>query len=217
MNIRRAGLIAAVAAFASGALHAQQLYVADKLVLNVYQEADQGSGRVATIETGDTVEEIERSENFVHVRLPDGREGWVGANYLTAQPPAIVRLKELQAAQPGTASTQPPKELTDEIARLRKQNTSLTSEVADLKKKASLPVPQQSVASAPAVHAAVPPTTTTSVAPAEQESAPAVVVQRSYWWAWMLAVIAAGAAGFFAGYQTLGRRVRERFGGVKVY
>ena len=60
MNICRAGLIAAVAAFASGALHAQQLYVADKLVLNVYQEPDQGSGRVATIETGDTVEEIER-------------------------------------------------------------------------------------------------------------------------------------------------------------
>ena len=148
MNIRRAGLIAAFTVFVSGALHAQQLYVADKLVLNVYTEADQGSSRVATIETGDTVEELERSENFVRVRLPDGREGWVGANYLTAQPPAIVRLKELQAAQPGAAPAQPSKELTDEIARLRKQNTSLTSEVAELKKKASTPPPPQSAASA---------------------------------------------------------------------
>jgi uncharacterized protein YgiM (DUF1202 family) len=72
-------------AIASAELHAEQLYVEDKLVLNVYSEADQGSSRVATIETGDAVEEIERVEKFVHIRLADGREGWVGTNYLSAR------------------------------------------------------------------------------------------------------------------------------------
>jgi hypothetical protein len=30
-------------------------------------------------------------------------------------------------------------------------------------------------------------------------------------------VLLAGGGGFFAGYETLGRRVRQRFGGVRVY
>ena len=219
MKNLRANFIAVIVGCTSGALHAEQLYVADKLVLNVYAEAGSNGSRVATIETGDTVEEIERNENAVHVRLPDGREGWVGANYLSAQPPAILRLKELQAAQPGVAPTQPPKEITDEIARLRKQNASLTTEVAELKKKASTPPPPSSpsVASAPAVHEATPPTSSAAFAPDEPEREPVIVVQRSYWWVWLLGVIVAGSGGFFAGYQTLGRRVRERFGGVKVY
>jgi hypothetical protein len=195
-------------------LYAEQLYVADKLVLNVYADADQGSSRVATIETGDAVEEIERVENFVHVRLVDGREGWVGANYLNAEPPAIVRLKALQAAQAGGSGV-PAKQFTDQIARLEKQNASLTAEVTELKKKAAIQapltaaLPPNAESMAPAAHA--------SSEVSEPAAVPPVVIQRSYWWAWLLAVITAGGAGFFAGYQTLGRRVRERFGGVKVY
>jgi SH3 domain protein len=207
-------------AIASTTLQAEQLYVADKLVLNVYSEADQGGSRVATIETGDAVEEIERVENSVHVRLADGREGWVGANYLSARAPAIVRLKELQAGQP--AQTTPaqtidaPKQLTDEIARLKKQNASLNAEVTELKKKAA--ATQAAPGPALPVNASATPASLAASEPEEQvQPAPVVVIQRSYWWAWLLAVIAAGGIGFFVGYQTLGRRVRERFGGVKVY
>src|SRR6185436_13516908 len=61
----------------------RQLFVSDKLVLNVYSEPDQSGSRVASIETGDAVDELERDQGFVHIRLGDGREGWVGANYLT--------------------------------------------------------------------------------------------------------------------------------------
>jgi uncharacterized protein YgiM (DUF1202 family) len=75
----------------AGEASSQSLYVSDKLVLNVYAEPNQGGGRVATIETGDAVEQLERVDNFLRVRLTDGREGWVGANYLSAEPPAIVK------------------------------------------------------------------------------------------------------------------------------
>src|ERR1044072_4854733 len=61
----------------------QRRYVSDRLLLNVYAQADQSGGRVATIQTGDSVDELERAGNMVYVRLEDGREGWVGANYLT--------------------------------------------------------------------------------------------------------------------------------------
>jgi SH3 domain protein len=219
MNKRnRSALLAIALAITSGTLHAEQLYVADKLVLNVYAEANQDSNRVATIETGDAVEEIERVENFVRVRLADGREGWVGANYLNAEPPAIVRLKALQAerSESPAPSTDPPKQLTDEIARLKKQNASLTTELAELKKKAA--TAPATPAAAPAVNESVTPAAHAASEPQEAvAAAPVVVVRHSYWWAWLLAVVAAGGIGFFAGYQTLGRRVRERFGGVKVY
>lgn len=194
----------------------QQLYVDDKLVLNVYAEVDQGGGRVATIETGDVVEEIERVEKFVRVRLSDGREGWVGSSYLTSQPPAIVRLKELQAGQPASASapagdSAQTKKLSDDVARLQKQNSALTAELTELKKKPTAASPL----AAPAVNPTAAPAPVSE--PERVTTAPIVVVQRSYWWAWMLAVFVAGGGGYYVGYQTLGRRVRERFGGVKVY
>src|SRR5689334_23309028 len=84
---------------AESAQSVQRLFVSDKLVLNVYAEPDQGSSRIATIETGDAVDELERAENFIRVRLHDGREGWVGSSYLTSDAPAAVQLRELQRQQ----------------------------------------------------------------------------------------------------------------------
>ena len=77
--------------------------------------------------------------------------------------------------------------------------------------------PQIASAAAPA-EAVATPSAERVVEPQRADVAePIVVIKRDYWWAWILAVIAAGSGGFVAGYATLGRRVRERFGGVKVY
>ena len=77
----------------------RRLFVSDKLVLNVYSEPEQAGSRVGTIETGDAVDELERGEGFVRIRLSDGREGWVGTNYLTTDAPAAVQLRDLQRQQ----------------------------------------------------------------------------------------------------------------------
>ncbi|HVF16400.1 MAG TPA: SH3 domain-containing protein [Steroidobacteraceae bacterium] len=203
-------LIALASLTPAGEASSQSLYVSDKLVLNVYAEPNQSGGRVATIETGDAVEQLERVDNFLRVRLTDGREGWVGANYLSTEPPAIVKLKQLEAGQPVAA---PSKQSLDEMARLQKQNAVLNAQIAELKKSTAVP----SVAALPAEEKVVP-IVERPVEP-EQPSVitPAVVIPRDLWWAWALAVIAAGSVGFVAGYQTLARRVRARFGGVKVY
>lgn len=184
----------------------QKRFVSDKLVLNVYAEPDQGSARIETIQTGDAVEELERSGSLVRVRLDDGREGWVGASYLTDDAPAIVRLRELQRQQPSPAP-RVDKALQDEIAQLKKANTALHGQVSELQARLAAPVapppPQGETIVAtpePPLQAAVLPAT-----------APNGVV------GWLVAMLAVAAVSYAGGYQTLARRLRKKFGGLKVY
>lgn len=186
----------------------KQRFVADKLVLNVYAEADQGSARVATIQTGDAVDELERSGTLVRVRLEDGREGWVGANYLADDAPAIVRLRELQRQQP-TSAPRIDKAAAEENTRLKKENAALRGQVIEL---------QTRVASLAAVPAAkeqpveTPVADTTMQAAALGSPAPGGGV-----WGWLLAMILVGAVSFAGGYQALARRLRRKFGALKIY
>lgn len=184
----------------------QQLFVSDKLVLNVYSEADQGSSRVATIQTGEAVAELERSANMVRVRLEDGREGWVGANYLTSDPPAATRLRELQRERKA-ATRGSDKEFTEEIAKLKKQNATLQARVNELQSRPPAPV--------------APPVTQVMAANASEvmnEPQPLTAPSSAgIQWGWMFAAIVTGALGFASGYQTLARRLRKKFGGLKLY
>ena len=184
----------------------QKRFVSDKLVLNVYAEPDQGSARIETIQTGDAVDELERTGNLVRVRLEDGREGWVGASYLTSDAPAIVRLRELQRQQP-SAAPRVDKASLDEIAQLKKDNTALRGQVNELQARVATPTPpppQGETITAetqePPLQAAVLPTTALN----------GVV-------GWLVAMLAVGAISFASGYQMLARRLRKKFGGLKIY
>jgi uncharacterized protein YgiM (DUF1202 family) len=190
----------------------QRRYVSDKLVLNVYAQPDQSGGRVATIQTGDAVDELERSGNMVHVRLEDGREGWVGANYLTSDAPAAVRLRELQRDQKVPAPAEPDKKSIEEIARLKKENASLQGQVNQL----------QSRVTALGSMAEGAPTAETPSEPEVMEEEPAeqpavVITAGPAWWMWSIAIVLTGALGYASGYQTLARRLRRKFGGLKIY
>lgn len=189
----------------------RKLFVSDKLVLNVYAEPDQGSERVATIETGDVVEELERAEHFVRVRLDGGREGWVGANYLTSDEPAATRLRELQREQKGGQQAAE-KKAADEIARLKKESAALQAQVSALKS-----------AAASAARAPVDPAPDATTEEAQQEVDPAQMAGMTAAdaagipWAWALAVVLAAGLGFAGGYQTLAGRIRKKFGGLRIY
>ncbi len=196
-------LLVGVYTFVSTA-SAEPMFVADKLVLNVYAEPDQESERVATLETGDKVEMLEQLGTFMHVQLEDGREGWVGANYLTTDTPALVRLRALEKEQKATVQ-KAEKALKAQIEELKKQNEALQGEVATLKEAAEAEA---------AAHAR------------EQQEAAAAVEQVeperteqgfNFAWLWAPFVLLAGGAGYAAGYQTLARKIRNKFGGVKIY
>ncbi|HEY0686331.1 MAG TPA: SH3 domain-containing protein [Steroidobacter sp.] len=191
----------------------QTRYVSDKLVLNVYAEADQSSARIATIQTGDIVEELERSGNLVRVRLESGREGWVGANYLTSDEPAAARLRALEREQKtATRDTGKEKELAAEIASLKKENVSLRTQVDELKASAAAQVPPEEeetqIMAANAGEVIDEQTMSVSQGPATAGTGP---------WLWLLALVLTGALGYATGYQALARRLRRKFGGLKIY
>jgi hypothetical protein len=192
----------------------ERRYVSDKLVLNVYAEQDQGGGRVATIQTGDSVEELERVGSQVRVRLEDGREGWVGANYLTSDAPAAVRLRELERDQkvPAPAAPVPDKKAVEEIARLKKENAALQGQVGELQSRVTA-LGAMASEGAPAETPGEP--EVMDEEPAEQ---PIVVTTGGpAWWIWSIAIMLTGALGYASGYQTLARRLRRKFGGLKIY
>lgn len=197
----------------------QRRYVSDKLVLNVYAESDQSGGRVATIQTGDSVDELERSGNMVRVRLDDGREGWVGANYLTSDAPAAVRLRELQQNQKSPPSApapaEPDKKSLEEIARLKRENAALQGQVGELQSRVTaLGSMTEGAPTEPAAEEA--PSDEPEVMD-EPAQAPTVITLSPTWWMWLVAVVLTGALGYVSGYQSLARRLRKKFGGLKIY
>lgn len=191
----------------------QRRFVSDKLVLNVYAEPDQGSARVATIQTGDIVEELERSANLVRVRLEDGREGWVGASYLTTDEPAATRLRQLEREQK-SATRGADKEYTDEIARLKKDNAALQTQVSQLQSRAK----ELAAAPAPAPASQSEPVTalSESAVVTEEPQLAGAAVGGGAPWVWLIAVVLTGAVSFAGGYQTFARRLRRKFGGLKI-
>ena len=198
----------------------RQLFVSDKLVLNVYAEAHQGSARVATIETGEAVDELERSGNLIRVRLDDGREGWVGANYLTSEAPAAVRVRELQREQ--KSAVQAAEKSAAEMARLKQESAALQAQVNALRSAASsapssapkAPV-DNNVTAAAAVEEEVPETPEDTEP--QQPSAAVSLAAGPATWMWVLAVVLTGGLGYAAGYRSLDRKLRKKFGGLKLY
>jgi hypothetical protein len=157
---------------------------------------------------------LEKIEGYTRVRLVDGREGWIRSSYLTAQIPATQRLKELekQLASGATPSAQPDPQVAQELKLVKEQNAALQSEVAALKQAATQSAQSPAQMAAPVSTAAEPvgqlqgpqPPVESTLMPARMWAIPAIV-------------LAAGSLGFFLGYQALARRIRRKYGSVKIY
>ena len=193
--------------------HAEPLYISDKLVVNVYAEANPDSSKVATLDSGDALDAIEKVESYTHVRLADNREGWIKSSYLTAQAPAIVRLKELEKER-GNSTAVPSAQSINEIKQLKERNAALQSEISVLKQAAARPTSQ--IAAAPATKVATPVSQgRLKVEPIPRDEELPLSTEHLRWGAALVAV--SGAISFMLGYQTLARRIRRKYGSVKIY
>jgi SH3 domain protein len=206
--------LAAAFAMTTNAAHADPAYISDKLVVNVYAEANQDSGKVATLDSGDAVEATEKEDAYTHVRLADNREGWVKSSYLTAQVPAIVRLKELEKERGASASapSAPSAQLVEELKQIKEQNSALQAELAEAKHAAAQRL-------APAASA---PSPSPSPSQDRSESRQATRDQESANWlhplGWGAGFVLLGSLiGFALGYQSLARRIRRKYGSVRIY
>jgi hypothetical protein len=194
------GLLAAAGLAATG--RAAPAYVTDELVLGVYAEQSTQGQRLATLHSGASVETLAVSGESTQVRLPDGRTGWVKTSYLTAREPAAVRIKQLQDELDRTRATTP---ALAEAAE-RSEVARLTRELAARQAPAS-GTSDTATASMPATAAASGGSNDTGDG-RPFDSLP---------WLWIATLCFALACGFCLGYAALARRIRQKFGGLKVY
>jgi hypothetical protein len=172
-------------------------YVTDQLVLGVYAEQNSQGQRLSTLHSGARVETLAVSGETTQVRLGDGTTGWVKTAYLTNSEPASVRIKQLQ----------------DELDRSRAAPSALAeaaerSEVERLTRELSI---RQSEPRMAPVTAGVEAAALRTVGGGTASGlAPRL-------WPWIAAILIALGCGFWLGYASLARRIKDRFGGIKVY
>ena len=184
-------LLAALGLLALGApaAAAEALYVVEQLVVSVSSTPDAGGERIASLKSGDRVELIERSGDAVHVRLANGKDGWLRASYLSTEQPLRTRLQQSEA------------------------------EVSDLKAQVSRLEAQLSGASAlrAAAPPAAAPEAAAAAAPAPLFSAAGEAAAPRLWpWAVLSAALAL-VVGFALGWWMLDRSIRKKYGGLKIY
>ncbi len=76
---------------------AEDAFVTDHLQLGMFAGAKASGTRIATLESGEKVQILERVGRYAKVRDPDGRTGWVKAAFLVGKPPAVVRIVKLES------------------------------------------------------------------------------------------------------------------------
>jgi SH3-like domain-containing protein len=211
--VRAAALSLALLAAAGLAAHGQPApaYVTDELVLGVYAEQSTQGQRLATLHSGASVETLAVSGESTQVRLPDGRTGWVKTSYLTTREPAAVRIKQLQDELDRTRATTP---ALAEAAE-RSEVARLTRELAARQAESSM-----AAAGSPASRtsdAATASTSATAAAPGDSKDLSDGRPFDPHPWLWIATLCIALACGFWLGYAVLARRIRAKFGGLKVY
>lgn len=193
VSAARLPAFAAAMLLALAAARAGTAYVSDELVLGVYAEQNSQGQRLATLHSGASVETLAVNGEFTQVRLSDGIAGWVKSAYLTTDEPATVRVKQLQEELDRSRATTPA--LAEAAARseLEQLKSALKDKQAELDALRADPAPPAGLMAAISATAA------------------------AHRWMGAALVLAALACGFWLGYATLARRVRHKFGGIKIY
>jgi len=195
--LRWRAALACAALAAAAAARGESLYVIEQLVVNVSSAPDADGERIATVRSGDRVEVLERTGQQIHVRLASGRDGWIRAGYLSADEPSRTRLAQRDL----------------EVVQLRAQLRDLEQELGAARRAAAstggAPLRAAAAASGDAEATAAPPAALFGLRAAERP-------RRVWPWALSSALLALGV-GFVLGILTLDRRIRRKYGGLRIY
>ena len=196
---KQALLCLAVGAWAGGAW-AETVYVTDSLRLGLHAAADTSDRPFENLVSGTAVEVLERDSNFAHVRLADGREGWVKATFLVADKPAAARVLELEAERGGFENA---------AAAAKAAQVAAEQQLADLRKEL-----QATTGSSESIKETIERLERENTAYIERLEA----YRHTLPLAWVLpAVVVTLVAGFLLGLWWLDALIRRRHGGFRVY
>jgi hypothetical protein len=182
-------------AFSAPAVRADPMYVIEQLVVSVASTPDADGERIGQVKSGDKLELIERQGDEAHVRLSNGREGWIKSSYLTAEPPLQTRLTERTAEV---------EKLKQDAEKLKQDVSRLQSELA-----AARVTPHATATPAPAP----PPTPIRETVFLRSPDRPGQTQ-------WQLVLGTSSVmllVGFVIGWKTLDRRIRHKYGGLRIY
>lgn len=132
VNRRTAGLIFGIALvlFLSATLAwAETVYVDDKLTITFRSGPGMDRKILEYLTTGDHMELLQAGEEWSHVRLPDGQEGWVMNQYISKAKPSQMQLSELQQANSKLSSETG--ELAQENEALKAANQKVNAALAE--------------------------------------------------------------------------------------
>jgi hypothetical protein len=196
----RASLCLLALMLTAPAVRADPTYVIEQLVVSVTSTPDAEGERIGQVKSGDKLELLEREADETHVRLPNGKDGWVKSSYLTADPPLQTRLTERTAEV---------EKLKQDADKLRQQDDKLKQDVSRLESQlAASRVARTATWDSPPLPAPIHDTVFLQ-SPVHAGDTPWLLLLGSS--AVMLLV------GFAAGWRTLDRRIRRKYGGLRIY
>ena len=193
-------------ALLAGRVTAATAYVSDELVLGVYAGENGQGQRLATLHSGAKLETLGVNGEFTQVRLNDGTIGWVKSAYLTTREPATVRVKQLEEELDSRRATTPAlaeAAARSEVEQLKRALTAKQSELDDARRALASPAAASGRATAGGA--------------APGGAMASVSATSAQLWIWGLSIPLALACGFWLGYAALARRIKHKFGGLKVY
>jgi hypothetical protein len=209
----------AVRAEPNGQPDGTPIYVIEQLVVSVTSAPGTDGERIGQVKSGDKLELIEREGDEAHVRLPNGKEGWIKASYLSLEEPLQHRL----AAR------------TAEVERLKQEGEKLKQDIGRLESELAAARVAHNVGSspapAPARATAAPNSPTEAVPPAVADalSGGSTPIRETVFlrspdtpgqtpWPLVLGTsFVMLLAGFVLGWKTLDRRIRQKYGGLRIY
>lgn len=101
--------------FLMSVVHAESVYVKDTLRVGVRTEPSNSVAPIGVVLTGMQLKILETRDDYVKIRTEEGLEGWIKHTYVDKEPPAMIKLQQLQ------------KEHAQLLARVGKHDGMLTT------------------------------------------------------------------------------------------
>jgi SH3 domain protein len=170
------------------------------LRLGMHEAPDTSDKPFENLVSGTALEVLDRNSSYAHVRLPDGREGWVKGTYLVTDKPASARVLELEAKLGGFENA---------AVAAKTAQTAAEDQLASLRSEL-----QSTTGSAESVQETIARLQNENQAHAERLEA----YRHTLPLAWVApAFVVSLVAGFLAGLWWLDALIRRRHGGFRVY
>lgn len=110
---------------------AETLYVTDRILLGVHQQANEDSPLITSITSGTSTTVLEVADSFTKVKLADGTEGWISSNYLKKEKPATAEVDAVYAQLQQVQEAN--KKLTENLNKVERELQVRRDEVSNYK------------------------------------------------------------------------------------